>query len=115
MKTARVRQAQLLAAEHRALLEQIARQAPLEQVLEGMASAIEDLAPEEVLVSVLLADDDGRRLRHGAAPSLPDFYNRAIDGIAVGEGVGSCGTAAHRRRMVLVSDIAAAEMERHHP
>jgi GAF domain-containing protein len=107
VETTQVRQAQLLAAEHRALLEQIARQAPLKQVLEGMARAIEDLAPDEVLVSVLLADDDGRHLRHGAAPSLPDFYNQAIDGIAAGEGIGSCGTAAHRRRMVMVSDIAA--------
>ncbi|MFC8293928.1 SpoIIE family protein phosphatase [Streptomyces sp. NPDC057242] len=101
-----VQHAQRLTAEHRALLEQIARQAPLSEVLEGMARVIEDLAPEEVLVSVLLADADGSHLRHGAAPSLPDFYNRAIDGIATGEGVGSCGTAAHRRRPVTVTDIA---------
>ncbi|MEU8611883.1 PAS domain-containing protein, partial [Actinoplanes sp. NPDC048791] len=92
-----VKHAQRLMAEHRVLLEQIARQAPLAEVLDGMARSIEALAPEEVLVSVLLADPDGRHLRHGAAPSLPDFYNQAIDGIATGEGVGSCGTAAHRR------------------
>ncbi|MEU3838800.1 SpoIIE family protein phosphatase [Streptomyces sp. NPDC028635] len=106
VETTQLMQAQRLAAEHRVLLEQIARQAPLEQVLDGMARAIEELAPEEVLVSVLLADADGRHLRHGAAPSLPDFYNQAIDGIATGEGVGSCGTAAHRRAPVIVSDIA---------
>ncbi|MBJ7902438.1 SpoIIE family protein phosphatase [Streptomyces sp. DSM 110735] len=106
VETTHVKQAQRLTAEHRVLLEQIARQAPLEQVLDGMARAIEELMPEEVLVSVLLADADGLRLRHGAAPSLPDFYNRAIDGIATGDGVGSCGTAAHRRRPVVVSDIA---------
>ncbi|MFG2608492.1 GAF domain-containing SpoIIE family protein phosphatase [Streptomyces sp. NPDC048514] len=106
VETTQVMQAQRLTAEHRALLEQIARQAPLEQVLEGMARVIEDLAPDEVLVSVLLADDDARHLRHGAAPSLPDFYNQAIDGIATGEGVGSCGTAAHRREPVIVTDIA---------
>ncbi|MGW7228507.1 SpoIIE family protein phosphatase [Streptomyces cyaneofuscatus] len=106
VETTQVKHAQRLTAEHRALLEQIARQAPLSEVLEGMARAIEDLTPEEVLVSVLLADADGRHLRHGAAPSLPDFYNQAIDGIATGEGVGSCGTAAHRRRPVIVTDIA---------
>ncbi|MGW3361157.1 SpoIIE family protein phosphatase [Streptomyces bungoensis] len=104
--TTRIVHAQRITAEHRALLEQIARQAPLEQVLEGMARAIEDVVPEEVLVSVLLAGPDGRHLRHGAAPSLPDFYNQAIDGIATGEGVGSCGTAAHRRAPVVVADIA---------
>ncbi|MGW5332525.1 SpoIIE family protein phosphatase [Streptomyces bauhiniae] len=106
VETTQVRQAQRLTAEQAALLEQIARQAPLADVLHGMARVIEDLAPEEVLVSVLLADADGRHLRHGAAPSLPDFYNQAIDGIAAGDGVGSCGTAAHRRQSVIVSDIA---------
>ncbi|MFD3441892.1 GAF domain-containing SpoIIE family protein phosphatase [Streptomyces sp. NPDC058685] len=105
VETTQVKHAQRLTAEHRVLLEQIARQAPLADVLDGMARAIEDLAPEEVLVSVLLADADGKHLRHGAAPSLPGFYNEAIDGIATGEGVGSCGTAAHRRQPVIVTDI----------
>ncbi|MFF5308176.1 SpoIIE family protein phosphatase [Streptomyces massasporeus] len=105
VETTQVEHARRLAAEQRALLEQIAREAPLPDVLDGMCRSIEELS-REVLVSVLLADEDGRRLRHGAAPSLPGFYNRAIDGIATGEGVGSCGTAAHRRRHVAVSDIA---------
>ncbi len=105
VETTQIKHAQRLMAEHRALLEQIARQAPLSEVLDGMARCIENLAPQEVLVSVLLADSDGRHLRHGAAPSLPDFYNQAIDGIATGEGVGSCGTAAHRREPVIVTDI----------
>ncbi|MEV4253376.1 GAF domain-containing protein [Spirillospora sp. NPDC049652] len=106
VETTQLKQAQRLMNEHRALVEQIARQAPLAEVLDGMARCIENLVPQELLVSVLLADPDGRRLRHGAAPSLPDFYNEAIDGIATGEGVGSCGTAAHRREPVIVTDIA---------
>ncbi|MGW5666574.1 GAF domain-containing protein [Micromonospora sp. NPDC003776] len=106
VETTQVKHAQRLMTEHRALLEQIARQAPLTEVLDGMARCIEKLAPQEVLVSVLLADAEGRHLRHGAAPSLPDFYNQAIDGIATGEGVGSCGTAAYRREPVIVTDIA---------
>ncbi|MGX7829674.1 GAF domain-containing protein [Actinokineospora sp. 24-640] len=106
VETTQVKHAQQLMTEHRALLEQIARQAPLADVLDGMSRCIESLAPQEVLVSVLLAEPDGLHLRHGAAPSLPDFYNQAIDGIATGEGVGSCGTAAHRREPVIVTDIA---------
>ncbi|PRY41353.1 GAF domain-containing protein [Umezawaea tangerina] len=106
VETTQAKHAQHLMTEHRALLEQIARQAPLTEVLDGMARCIETLSPQEVLVSVLLAEPDGLHLRHGAAPSLPDFYNRAIDGIATGEGVGSCGTAAHRREPVIVTDIA---------
>lgn len=105
LEVTQVKHAQRLMAEHRALLEQIAREAPLAEVLDGMARAIEELVPQELFVSVLLADPDGRHLRHGAAPSLPAFYNEAIDGIATGEGVGSCGTAAHRREPVVVADI----------
>jgi serine phosphatase RsbU (regulator of sigma subunit) len=100
-----VKHAHALAAEQRALLEQIARHAPVREVLEGMTRVIEELSPG-VVASVLLADPDGLHLRHGAAPSLPDFYNEAIDGLATGEGMGSCGTSAHRRRPVIVTDIA---------
>jgi serine phosphatase RsbU (regulator of sigma subunit) len=103
--TTAYRDTQLLAAEQRALLEQIAREAPLHEILNGMAKAIEDLSPG-IIVSVLLADEDGRKLLHGAAPSLPDFYNMAIDGVAIGEGVGACGTAAHRREPVVCADVA---------
>ena len=105
VETTQVRGAQRLLTKHRALLEQIARQAPLAEVLDGMARSIESFSPHGVLVSVLLADPDGRHLHHGAAPSLPDFYNKAIDGIATGEGIGSCGTAAHRREPVVANDI----------
>ncbi|MER6128800.1 SpoIIE family protein phosphatase [Streptomyces sp. NPDC001795] len=103
--TTAYRDTQLLAVEQRALLEQIAREVPLEEVLSGMARAIEDLSPE-MIVSVLLIDADGRRLRHGAGPSLPSFYNAAIDGVAIGDGVGACGTAAFRRAPVFSADIA---------
>ncbi len=106
VETTQLKHAQRLMLEQRALLEQIARDAPLTEVLDGMARSIEALVPRELLVSVLLADEDGLHLRHGAAPSLPGFYNEAIDGIATGEGVGSCGTAAHRREPVIVTDIA---------
>lgn len=105
VETTQVKHAQRLAAEHRALLEQIAREQPLEQVLDGMARTIERLAPGTI-ASVLLADADRRHLRHLAAPSLPGFYREAIDGLAIGEGAGSCGTAAHRGEPVIVTDIA---------
>jgi signal transduction histidine kinase/PAS domain-containing protein len=56
--------------------------------------------------SVLILDEDGGRLLHGAAPSLPAAYNEAIDGMLIGEGAGSCGTAAVRGTPVYVDDIA---------
>jgi signal transduction histidine kinase len=59
-----------------------------------------------MLCSFLLFDEKERVLRHGAAPSLPDAYNRAVDGLAIGPAAGSCGTAAFRREPVVVTDIA---------
>ncbi len=56
--------------------------------------------------SVLLLDDDGVTLRHGAAPHLPEAYCRRIDGERIGPAAGSCGTAAYRRERVVVRDIA---------
>ncbi len=41
----------------------------------------------------------------GSAPNLPSEYNRAIEGVAIGPGVGSCGTAAFSRQAVYVIDI----------
>jgi diguanylate cyclase (GGDEF)-like protein len=72
-----------------------------------MQAMVENVEAEDtsMICSILLLDDDGRRLRCGAAPNLPDFYNRAIDGIEIGDGVGSCGTAAHRMQRVIVADI----------
>ena len=56
--------------------------------------------------SVLLLSDDGRRVLDAAAPSLPDAYRRAINGLQIGPEEGSCGTAAYRNERVIASDIA---------
>lgn len=77
----------------------------LAAILDDLAREVERIHPE-VRCSILLLDADGRHLRHGAAPSLPDFYNQAIDGLAIGEGVGACGTAAQRDKRVVSADIA---------
>lgn len=100
----RVRAERLLTGE-RHVLESIARGQPLRQTLEALAGVIE-AETEGALCSILLLDRDGIHLRHGAAPSLPEAYNQAIDGIAIGPSVGSCGTAAYRGEPVIVSDIA---------
>jgi PAS domain S-box-containing protein len=87
------------------VLELVARDAPLHDTLDLLARAIERLTPD-MLGSILLLDPDGVHVRHGAAPSLPEAYMRAIDGQAIGPQAGSCGTAAYRREPVIVEDIA---------
>src|SRR5204862_2502051 len=95
----------LLAGE-RQVLELVARGTPLAVVLDTLMRLIEGLAGEGLLASILLLDEDGAHLRHGAAPSLPAAYNHAIDGLAIGPSAGSCGTAAYRREAVVAGDIA---------
>jgi diguanylate cyclase (GGDEF)-like protein/PAS domain S-box-containing protein len=88
----------------RRVLEMIAADAPLQETLDEILRLIEAQSPE-LIGSILLADKDGLHLHHGAAPSLPRDYVRAIDGIATGPRAGSCGTAAYRRAPVIVEDI----------
>ncbi|MBZ0238980.1 MAG: GAF domain-containing protein [Deltaproteobacteria bacterium] len=98
------RLAGLLAAEQRALA-MIAAGASLPDILDALVRDIEALL-EPAIGSILLLTADGLRLRHGAAPNLPEEYNRAIDGALIGPAEGSCGTAATRRELVVVTDIA---------
>ncbi|MDA8161183.1 MAG: GAF domain-containing protein [Desulfobacteraceae bacterium] len=86
------------------VLEALSAEAPLSTVLALIVRLMETEDPTS-LCSLLLIDEDGKRLRHGAAPSLPDFYNQAIDGLEIGDGVGSCGTAACTGQRVIVEDI----------
>lgn len=102
--TLRKRNEELLAGQHEILLG-IAAQQPLEESLERIARLHEALNPG-ALCSLLLLDADGRHVLHGAAPSLPEGYNRAIHGQEIGEARGSCGTAAWRGERVIVADIA---------
>ncbi|WP_407886890.1 sensor histidine kinase [Scytonema sp. NUACC26] len=87
------------------ILESIAQGKPLAIVLEELALLIESKSKQEVYCSFLFVED-GKRLRHAAAPSLPEEYNAKIDGIEIGPMVGSCGTAAYHKASVIVEDIA---------
>ena len=86
------------------ILEMIATSAPLEDVLEHLVHLVESQF-KGIIGSILLLDETGKRLRHFAAPSLPDSYTNAVDGLQIGPKAGSCGTAAYRREVVVVADI----------
>ncbi|MEG4281621.1 PAS domain S-box protein [Microcoleus sp. A006_D1] len=88
------------------ILEIIANGAPLGDTLNTLLKLIEQQS-KDVMGSILLLDKDGQHLLHGAAPSLPESYNAAIHGVAIGPNVGSCGTAVYRGEQVLVTDIAS--------
>jgi signal transduction histidine kinase len=96
--------ARLVQAGERRALEMLATGAPLPDVLAELVRLVEDMVPESI-ASILLMDDTGTRIQHGAAPSLPDEYNQAVHGVLIGPLAGSCGTAAFRGQPVFVTDI----------
>jgi PAS domain S-box-containing protein len=83
--------------------------APLNVLLDGLATYVETWA-EGLHCAVLLVDPSGRLLLPGAAPSLPAAYSEAIGPVPIGDGRGSCGTAAARREMVVVEDVEQSEL-----
>lgn len=86
------------------ILERLVRGDKLEDILNALAHMVEQLAPDAFASIYLL--DESNRLRYGAAPSLPDEYNREIDGIPIDPEIGTCCAAAARREVVITPDIA---------
>src|SRR5438132_7002885 len=86
------------------VLEMIAADKPLGEVLTNLVLLMEGQA-EGLRCSILLLSRDGKHVRHGAAPNLPEVYVKAVDGAPIGPYNGSCGTAMFTRRPVVVTDV----------
>ena len=85
-------------------LELLAKGAQLADILDAVVRGVE-ADDSTMLCSILLLDDLGKHLVTGAAPSLPDYFNTAMNGIEIGLGAASCGTTVHTGARVIVEDI----------
>jgi PAS domain S-box-containing protein len=85
-------------------LELIATSAPLAKTLTKLVLAIESEVTG-MMASILLFDEVRETLRVGAAPSLPEAFNRELTSFPIGPAAGSCGTSVYRRRPVFVTDV----------
>jgi PAS domain S-box-containing protein len=99
------RRADQLSRSELKIFEAIASGESLDRTLALVISSIESQSPD-IIASILLLDDDNVHLRHAAALSLPEGYTSALDGVAISEGIGSCGTSVFRSEPVFVDDIA---------
>lgn len=97
----RFRQAAELEKE---ILKMVSSGSDLESVMETLVRNVENLIPRSI-ASVALLDPDGRHIRPGTAPGLPESYNQALDGLEIGPSAGSCGTAMYRDEQIIVTDI----------
>ena len=86
------------------VLEMIAQGATLSDVLASLVTLIEAQS-EGLICSVLQLSEDGKHIRHGAAPHLPEIYIQAVNGSPIGPKNGSCGTAMYRGEPVIVTDM----------
>ncbi len=95
------------------VLERLAHGAPLPTILEAIVRGVEQENPA-MICSISLLDGAGKHLLIGAAPSLPDFFKAALNGIEIGIGAGCCGTAAFTGQRVIVEDIQVHDYWAHH-
>jgi PAS domain S-box-containing protein len=95
---------QVIQAGERRALEMLADGEPLADILSVLVRAIEQ-ASVDTIASILLVDETGTKVQHGAAPGLPETFNAAVHGQPIGPSAGSCGTAMFRREPVIVVDI----------
>lgn len=86
------------------LLERIATDAPLDEILHEIVQLVERQAAG-MLCTVLRLDPVTHRVRTVAAPSVPQAFARAIDGLPIGPRAGSCGRAAYLKEPVVSEDI----------
>lgn len=87
-----------------AVLRQVARGDDLASVLNLLCEKAENYNPT-MMCSVLQLNEQSSTLHPIASASLPKEYCAALDGVTIGQGVGSCGTAAFQRKRVVVEDI----------
>jgi PAS domain S-box-containing protein len=105
----RLKEEEFFRAGQSRVLEMVAGDAPLNEVLTSLVLLMESQA-EGLRCSILLLSRDGKRVRHGAAPNLPEAYVNAVDGAPIGPRNGSCGTAMFTREPVVVTDVMTSPL-----
>lgn len=96
-------EAEFRAAQSR-LLEQIARNLPLNEVLTNLITLIEEQC-EGFKGSILLLDKQQRQVITSLSRQLPTGFSQALVGLHIGPNQGSCGSAMHHRKTIIVEDM----------
>jgi len=95
--------ADALVRQSAVILEMIATGKQASSIYDAIASMYESRHPG---MRCSLLELKGDRLMHGGAPSLPEAYCQAVNGLKNGQDIGSCGTSTYTGKRVLVEDIA---------
>jgi diguanylate cyclase (GGDEF)-like protein/PAS domain S-box-containing protein len=85
------------------IMNALADEIPITDIADRLCRRVEEIAPD--VVSSLLHIDAAGLVHPLGGPSLPEAYSRALDGVAIGPDIGSCGSAAYYGKAVLATDI----------
>jgi diguanylate cyclase (GGDEF)-like protein/PAS domain S-box-containing protein len=85
------------------IMAALADEIPIADIADQLCRRVEEIAPD--VVSSLLHIDAGGLIHPLGGPSLPEDYSRALDGVAIGPDIGSCGSAAFYGESVLAEDL----------
>ncbi|MDR3467493.1 MAG: EAL domain-containing protein [Xanthobacteraceae bacterium] len=85
------------------IMNALAEEVAITEIADRLCRRVEEIAPD--VVSSLLHIDAGGLVHPLGGPSLPDDYSRALEGVAIGPDVGSCGSAAYFGEPVLATDL----------
>jgi signal transduction histidine kinase len=86
------------------VLRRVAQGDALATILNLLCKKAEEYNPD-MMCSVLALNEEHSTLHPMASVALPADYCAALDGVTIGLGVGSCGTAAFQKQRVVVEDI----------
>jgi signal transduction histidine kinase/DNA-binding response OmpR family regulator len=96
---------ELLQAGEQRVLEQVAADGPLAEVLSTLLDTVQQQAPD-LMCAVMLLDRDAGRLRCAAARGLPDGYRTAVEQIDIRNPTAWCETL-HSGARAITTDIAS--------
>jgi diguanylate cyclase (GGDEF)-like protein/PAS domain S-box-containing protein len=85
------------------IMNALADEIPITDIADRLCRRVEEIAPD--VVSSLLHVDAGGLLHPLGGPSLPEDYSRALDGVAIGPEIGSCGSSAYYGEPVLATNL----------
>lgn len=102
------KQYKLIYEDNQFLLEYIASNNNLNNILDKIVHLAEE-RNRNTKCSILILNENKKKLLNGATPNLPSFYKDAIHGIEIGEDIGSCGSAVYKKERVIVENIDTHE------
>lgn len=83
---------------------------PLKTVLDKLTQWVETQSEDRLIASILCTDEAGKHLYPCGGSRLSNDYIDAINGLTIGPNMGSCGTAAFTRKMVVVENIQKSSL-----